>query len=559
MVTTTRIRSGFDVELQIGRGWALVALQTHAAEGLLLTPPPPFQPDTEVVVDDVTVVFEPDGWDLRVDLVIGGLPFSALAGIELSDDGTELVVTNDTTDDVSTVPFDVLDGLAGVPTLVKLRGDDTHEPCFALLANLDLRASPQSGEPLPEGEHLARGQAVLAQSFLPAGTDVAVGIGQPTFPRFANDIWHTVLRDTDGSHPLPDADDQIGTWHGVSSAAEPGRIRITLVGEVPIDLWPDATVTVDVFLSPRVVDGSITFSLELDTDIDTGLLGNLFGGVVGGLIGLILGLITGGALLPVVGAGFFAGALAVELVEAVAGGVVKRRVLAAVDGEPVPPQLSCDDGIVVEQIPGGDDGGLALGVLSAIPRSVTVASTDPDALHRRHIQVITDYQGVTTDGNGIVFTGAARAGEAFEPVRAALVAGVHGEDGELTTLVYRAADGSDVALDVAEAQARAADDELTPPLRLVPVPSGADILLRGGRLPVVCLSPVAIRRDDTVVTDIRFGTGLELAVPETVQLQDGGVLVLPGLQLIHPSNAQPYYRSAPDDTTENNFENLPRI
>jgi hypothetical protein len=114
-----------------------------------------------------------------------------------------------------------------------------------------------------------------------------------------------------------------------------------------------------------------------------------------------------------------------------------------------------------------------------------------------------------------------------------------------------------VALDVAEAQARAADDELTPPLRLVPVPSGADILLRGGRLPVVCLSPVAVRRGDTVVTDIRFGTGLELAVPERVELQDGGVLVLPGLQLIHPVNAEPYYRSAPDDTTENNFENLP--
>lgn len=557
MVTTTRIRSGFDVELQIGRGWVLVALQTLAAEGLLLTPPPPLEPDARVAVDDVTVMFEPDGWDLKVDLVIGGLPFSALAGIELSESGTELVVTNDTTDDVSTIPFDVLDDLAGVPTLVKLRGDDTHEPCFALLANLDLRAGPQDGDPLPAGEHLPRGQALLAQSFPPAGTDVAVGIGQQSFPRFANDIWHTTLRAADGSHPLPDAENAIGTWHVASSAPEPGRIRITLVGEVPIDLWPDATVTVDVHLSPRVVDGAITFSLELDTDIDTGLLGDLFGGVVGGLIGLLLGLITGGALLPVIGAGFFAGVLAVEIAEAVAGGIVKRRVRAAVDGEPVPPQLSCDDGVVVEAIPSSDDGGLALGVLSAIPRSVTIASTDPDALHRRHLQVTTDYQSVTADGNGLAFTGTARAGEAFEPTRSALVAGVRSEEGDLATLVYRAADGADVALDVAEAQARAADDELTPPLRLVPVPSGSDILLRGGRLPVVCLSPVAIRRGDTVVTDIRFGTGLELAVPETVELQDGGVLVLPDLQLIHPVNADPYYRSAPDDTTENNFENLP--
>ncbi|MQA14608.1 MAG: hypothetical protein GEV09_10670 [Pseudonocardiaceae bacterium] len=262
MVTTTRIRSGFDVELQLGRGWVLTALQTLATEGLLLTPPPPLPPDADVAVADVAVVFEPDGWDLKVDLVIGGLPYSALAGIELSADGAELVVTNDSTADVSTIPFDVLDGLAGVPTLVKLRGDAAHEPCFAVLANLDLRASPQSADPLPEGEHVARGEALLAQSFLPAGTDVAVGIGQATFPRFANDIWHTDLRAADGSHPLPDAENKIGTWHAASSAPEPGGIRMTLVGEVPIDVWPDATVTVDVYLRPQVVDGAITFSLD---------------------------------------------------------------------------------------------------------------------------------------------------------------------------------------------------------------------------------------------------------------------------------------------------------
>ncbi|MQA14609.1 MAG: hypothetical protein GEV09_10675 [Pseudonocardiaceae bacterium] len=214
---------------------------------------------------------------------------------------------------------------------------------------------------------------------------------------------------------------------------------------------------------------------------------------------------------------------------------------------------------MVEALPAGDDNGIALGVLHTIPRSVTIASTDPDVLHRRHVQVITDHQTVTVDGNGLAFTGVARAGEAFEPVRAALVSGGRTDGGQLATLEYRAADGSSVGLDVPEAQARALDDDLTPPLRLVPLPGGADPLLRGGRLPVVCLSPDAIRRAETVVTDIRFGTGLELTVPEAVLLQDVGVLVLPGLQLIHPSDGAPYYRAAPDSSTENNFENLPRF
>lgn len=352
---------------------------------------------------------------------------------------------------------------------------------------------------------------------------------------------------------MPDAENAIGTWHVASSAPEPGRIRITLVGEVPIDLWPDATVTVDVHLSPRVVDGAITFSLELDTDIDTGL----FGGVVGGLIGLLLGLITGGALLPVIGAGFFAGVLAVEIAEAVAGGIVKRRVRAAVDGEPVSPQLSCDAGVVVEAIPSSDDGGLALGVLSAIPRSVTIASTDPDALHRRHLQVTTDYQSVTADGNGLAFTGTARAGEAFEPTRSALVAGVRSEEGDLATLVYRAADGADVALDVAETQARAADDELTPPLRLVPCPAARTSCCAAGDCPsCACLrspSAAATRSSPTSVSEPASNSPCR----RRWSCRTAGVLVLPGLQLIHPADAEPYYRSAPDDTTENNFENLP--
>ncbi|MGH9227539.1 MAG: hypothetical protein ACRD07_02205, partial [Acidimicrobiales bacterium] len=255
--------------------------------------------------------------------------------------------------------------MAGPPAMVKLRGDADHEPCLALLANLNLRASPQSGEPLPEGEHLPRGQVALATSFLPSGVDLAVGIGATTFPRFANDIWHTELRAEDGTHPLPDADDRRGTWNVVSAAPQPSRLRITLVGEVPIDIWPDATIRVDLHLTPTVEDGVVGFGLDIDTDVDTGILGDLFAGFLGGLLGLLLGALTGGALLPFTVGGFVAGVLVLEIAEVVVAGIVTRTIKARIDDEPVPPPVTCDDGVVVLALPGDDDGGFALGALDA--------------------------------------------------------------------------------------------------------------------------------------------------------------------------------------------------
>ncbi len=83
------------------------------------------------------------------------------------------------------ISFSSLSGLAAPPRLRKVQGDADHEPVIVFLANLDLRASPQSGEPLPPGEHVERGRE-LALSFLPRGKDMAFGIGDLTFPRIAN-------------------------------------------------------------------------------------------------------------------------------------------------------------------------------------------------------------------------------------------------------------------------------------------------------------------------------------------------------------------------------------
>jgi hypothetical protein len=99
--------------------------------------------------------------------------------------------------------------------------------------------------------------------------------------------------------------------------------------------------------------------------------------------------------------------------------------------------------------------------------------------------------------------------------------------------------------------------EIRAPFDVRPEPAEAAFRRPEGRLPTVCLRAESIRREDTVVTEIKFDSGLDLRVEDAVRLQDAGGLVVRHLQLIHPENANPYYRSFADSTTENNLENFP--
>lgn len=117
--------------------------------------------------------------------------------------------------------------------------------------------------------------------------------------------------------------------------------------------------------------------------------------------------------------------------------------------------------------------------------------------------MVTDVDAVTVDGNGFAFTGVAPAAEASGPGRARrsiLRAGRLA----LSGLVYRATDGATVQLLVQETGDRAAADVFGVPLRIVPVPVGADTSRGSGWLAVVCLTPTAIRRAETVITDFPF-------------------------------------------------------
>jgi hypothetical protein len=562
MILTNRIISGFDVELQLGAGWFLTAFRALNERGLLLPggPPPPFDPDAPVTVESVDINFDSTDRDLVAQVVVDGIPLTIFISLELSDDGSELVITNSVPNsDPINVPFDALSGLAGPPRLLKLRGGDGHDPCMAFLANLDLRASPQDQEPLPEGEHVERGTEI-AVSFLPAGQDIAIGIGAATFPRIANDIWHTSLRVEDGSHPFPDEEDRQGTWKSAEVKPQDGRIRITLKADVPVT-GPDADVTITIDLKPGVAGGVVTFQVDVDTNVDTGILGSIFAFFVGGVLGFFVGLIFGGGLAgAAIGAGIgaFGGVIFVEIKEATNEGKIKRKVVASLEGEEIPPIYTCEDGIVVEAEPSEEDAGLVGSFVNAIPRSIPVGSDEPDPLHKRTVVVEALYDEFQMDESGLAFAGTVQAGERFQPLPATLI-DRRREGDRLLSLVYRTPDDEEVEIPLDVVLERMEEAELRAPYKISIPPADSEARIPAGRLPSVCLFADAIRRSDTIVREIQFTSGLDLKVSEAIELQDAGALILRGLQLIHPKNANPYYRAPANSDTDDNFEMLPRF
>lgn len=564
MIQTSRISSGFDIEFQLGRGWFITALNGLAERGLLITPGsiPFISPDATFEVTDVEIIFNQPGWDLSIDLLIGGiLPVTIQASLSLNAAGTELILQDSLTGTPTNVPFGALSGLAGAPELIKLEGDANHEPVMAILANMDIRASAQNVDPLPAGEHLARGDSANARSFLPLDKDMSLGIASGTLQRFANDIWHSQLADGDGNHPFPDAANRQGDWRSVSMGISNGRIRATLraVAEVDtplIDIIPDPDITVTVDLIPAIVDGRLTFDIEVDTDIDFGILGDLLAGLIGGLIGFVIGLFTGNPIGgAIIGAGI--GIVTLEIGEVIAGNVIAREIQAQIDGTPLRQYFSCVNNVMYLATLQDQGQGLNLGFLDALPTSIPIYSDKPDPLHERFVLVSNSFDEITMDNGGFGLEGLSVIDELYTPVDATITGKVM-NSGELAGLIYTTTDNTDHELTLDEVLGRASSDDVPEPLSVMDSASNEVITQKqNGQIPIACMHPVAIHREATIITEIRFDTGVELDTLDTIRLQDSGALILPNLQLIHPSNGRPYYRAPADDSIANNFESLP--
>jgi hypothetical protein len=559
MIDTSRVASGFDIELQLGGGWFFTAINLLIEKGVISIPGIP------ILISDVQISAQPD-WDLEISVV--GLQEPVLAKATLNSTGTELTLTFNRTDiPAQTIPFGALDNIIGVPALVKCLGDDQHESALAILANIELQTPDQSEEPLSDDEvkEQVRGDQNNAITFLPSGSHLAFGMGKDTYQRFANNIWHTELRADDGSHPLPDDSDPKGSWEKVSMWGEDGKIFIKLEGEVPIDLWPDADVTITLTLTPTISDGKLSFSIESDTNVDTGILGDIFaffgGGIAGGIIGFIVGLLTGGILAAVlVGAaiGAVVGVIVLEIAEVVVEGIVQKQIKAKIDGEPVE-DLHCNESGIVE-IATPDSDGFNLSFLDSIPTSIAINTENPvdEPLYKRSLLVTSVYNELAADANGFAVAGTSSTDERFQPEVISLTS-VKYLDDELLTLTFRTRAGEEQELTKEEVLTRAANGELKAPFKLFSKPEDSTLRIPEGKLACVCLKPVAIRQVDTIVEEIVFENGLRMRVKDAIELQDAAALIVQGFQLIHPRDYNAYYRAKADFFKDNNFESLPKV
>ena len=107
MILTSRIASGFDVELQLGGGWFLTALRLWNEHGLLAPA------GNAVTITEVQIGFEP-GWDLQIGIL--GQPEPVLGRVELDPAGTHLVVTTSMPGaPARSIPLDVLHDVSERP------------------------------------------------------------------------------------------------------------------------------------------------------------------------------------------------------------------------------------------------------------------------------------------------------------------------------------------------------------------------------------------------------------------------------------------------------------
>ena len=546
MIDTNRITSDYDIELLLGKGWLLTALQSLSENDLIELP-------LNITIDDVNIIDDPD-WDLEIRTSIN-LTINASIVLE----NRQLVFSNSFNDDTFEIEIPRLGALAGDPVLQKVIGDDVHENALALLINLDIRASGQDVEPLANTEHLERGNPDNSQSFLPTGQHIALGMARNTFKRFANNIWHTQLRDGDGSHPLPrPGDDKKGDWKKVALSMTQNRIKYTLEGEVPIDFWPDADVDLSIKLRPVLENGKLNFAIDTDLDIDTGFWGDLLAFSIGALLGFLITVISGGVLLvPIIASGFGA-VILLEVGEYVVGEVLERIILAKDGNGTVLSSLMCDESVVKLAFPKPSEDGFSIGMLDAVPTSIPVFADEEDPLFTRFLNVNANFNEINFNGNGLAIAGLSEASELFQPKPATITESAYNNN-TLAELTYETSDTNEQVtlplevifehLELGKLNAPFTTSTIDDPLLSIP----------DGKLCCSCLVPTHIRREATIVKRIKFENGLELNTEDAVTLQDKAGIYLEGLQLIKPTNGNAYFRSPPNNTTDDNFESLPEF
>ena len=252
----------------------------------------------------------------------------------------------------------------------QLEGTGNFQNVFALGMNLDLKTAPQNQR--SEEEYNQRGNINRAVSFLPEGKASAVGIPIDTFRYMANDTWHGFATSSN-SHPFMVKGKKKGHYKSVSIGPAYGSIIISIKSEYCIDNWPDTDVTAIFTITPIIVSEKLNFDIKLqDFDADSGV-----GGVT-----------------------------AMELTEILKENALGNRALSEAKRRGV------------------------ASVLSAFPVRKTLFTNREDSLVDEGHDIVTLFEGVEVNPEGMSFWGKAKAGITLTPKDAKLISRKNTDDAE---------------------------------------------------------------------------------------------------------------------------------
>lgn len=183
----------------------------------------------------------------------------------------------------------------------------------------------------------------------------------------------------------------------------------------------------------------------------------------------------------------------------------------------------------------------------SIPDRITVSNDQRDPFFNCLYDLVNQYVEVKVDTHGMSLAGNVVLEAVNEPTDVMIIDKMRGQGANswngLVTLTYHTQTHGDIEMEIHEV------------LRRVPLREIAR----------VGMNPTHIRREESVVSDIRFSSGLDLFTSESVALQTIGALVVNGYQLIREYQKQngllvsAHYRARANDQLDDNFESLPQF
>ncbi|MEO8083571.1 MAG: DUF3892 domain-containing protein [Ardenticatenales bacterium] len=379
----------------------------------------------------------------------------------------------------------------------RVAADAQLSAAWGLYVNKDYRIAPPPGP--PEDAVIPRGDVSLAATFLPADRSFVLGASAETFRRLAANKWHSWAEEQpDGTfrHPLEGAD---GEYRSVNITGSDGVLTIRITGEVEVPHWFNADLTIRYEARPHAKDnGDLDVPVTLaEFQADTGILADIVAGLLGGLF------------IGIVGA-----VIVYEVIEN-----------AKEDAGEAKAQKQTSE---------------ITTLFESIPDRLDIGRSRPDPFFELVHWVAYRYREANVDEDGMSYAAVPEVMATPEPVAILLVDKRRDPTGTafagLEALVYEIAETGDrIELAIGDVLRRIANRELA----------------------LATLTPVAVRRERTMITDLKFDTGLDLTIEEAIALQTRRVLAVVGCQLIRPAGKRPYFRDVPDDDPGDNLEALP--